>query len=462
MANDNSAALPQYWANTALRFLFQQTPVLGAVNRQFSNELARAGDQVNAYRPARRKTRRKKGTDAYVSTDANLEAIPVVLDQLFYDSFIINDEEESLTIPDLTSTHLVPAIRTIAQGISRALLGRVPAFLRQGSPTLRAGKLGGMTSANSDQYILEAEEILATNLAPMEGLRTAIVHQTVNTKLMGNSNFSRVDGRGQDLATVRTGQVGVIYNTAVIMSQDVMFVYGPNANTEDKAINNASGYEAGEAGSLTVDGGATNFTVGEYVVIESNGQPTYVTAATAATAVTLNEELKFDVADNDVVKHYKANAADGAYAVDHEDEIVIDGHDANKNLQVGQIVSFGAPGVNRRDYVVIEATNTSSTSTTVLLDRPLEIAVADNDAAFPGPAGAMCPVMHNEALAFVSRPMVAVDPRKGAISAVANYEGVGIRVVMQYDSEAGGTRVNLDILAGISVLDVNLLAVMLA
>ena len=463
MANNNFAALPQYWANLALRFLFQQTPVLNAVNRQFSPKLAKAGEQVNAYRAKKRLTRRKKGSANYQTTDAVLEAVPVVLNQLFYDSFIIDDEEESLTIPDLTSTHLVPSVRTIAQGLSRSLLGVTPKFLQQGSPLLRAGKLGGMTQANSDQYILEAEEILTTNLAPNEGLRTAIVHQSVNTKLMGNPNFSRVDAIGADKATVRTGQVGVVYNTAVIMSQDVMFVYGPKTDTEVKNINNVDGYEAGEAGELTVDGGATAFAVGEYVVVESNGQPTYVSATSGATGVTLNEELKYAAADNDVVTHYTAATVDGAYDAKEEGFITIDGHAANKGPQVGQIIAFGT-GANRREYVVIEIDedNSTTTSTEVLLNEPLEIALADNDAAFPGPKGAMCPVFHKDAVAFVSRPMVAVDPRKGAMSAVANYQGVGIRVVMQYNSEIGGTRVNLDILAGISVLDVRLMAVMLA
>ena len=40
MANDNSAALPQFWATRALDVLFGETPILGAVNRQYDSQLA--------------------------------------------------------------------------------------------------------------------------------------------------------------------------------------------------------------------------------------------------------------------------------------------------------------------------------------------------------------------------------------------------------------------------------------
>ena len=43
MANSLSAALPQFWANTALMQLMELTPAAQAVNRQFAPQLARAG-----------------------------------------------------------------------------------------------------------------------------------------------------------------------------------------------------------------------------------------------------------------------------------------------------------------------------------------------------------------------------------------------------------------------------------
>lgn len=457
MANSLSAALPQFWANTALMQLMEMTPAAQSVNRQFAPQLARAGDQVNAYRADKRTIRRKDGSDNNTEADANLTAVPVVLDQYFYDAFVITDEDEALSIAQLTDLFLVEAVRTIARGVDRAILGRVHAFLRQGTPAKRAGKLGGMTTSNASDYILEAEEVLTGNLAPMEGLRTAIVHHTVNTKLMGTDVFQRADARGGS-NTIQTGEVGTVYNTRVIMSQNVNYVSASGADTQIAAINNTGGYAAGTASALTVTDPGTDWTAGEYVVVAGNDQPTWVSATGGATSITLNEALKYAVSDAAVVTHYLKCANEATERVAGYKKTMTFTHSAGKNLQVGQLLSFGT--TSRHTYTIIEVSATTSTTTTVLLDRPLEATVASGAAAFPGPAGAMCPVLHRDAIAFVSRPMR--EKNKGAISAVANYEGIGIRVSMQDELSSSGTRVVVDLLAGVSVLNVDLCCVMLA
>jgi len=457
MANSLSAALPQFWANTALMQLMEMTPAVQSVNRQFAPQLARAGDQVNAYRADRRYTKRKDGADNNTEDDANLTAVPVVLDQYFYDAFVITDEDESLSIAQLTDLFLVEAVRTIARGVDRAVLGRVHAFLQQGTPSKRAGRLGGMTTSNAEDYILEAEEVLADNLAPMDGLRTAIVHHTVNTKLMGTDVFMRSDARGMD-PSVQTGQVGTVFNTRVIMSQNVNYVNSASADTQDGAINNTGGYAAGHTAAMTCTDPGENWEVGEYAVVEGNDQPTYLTATTGTTSITLNEALKYDVADAAVIKHYLHVENEATERAAGYKKTMTFTHNAGKNLQVGQLLSFGT--TSRHTYTIIEVSATTSTTTTVLLDRPLEATVASGADAYPGPAGAMCPVMDSNAIAFVSRPMR--EKNKGAISAVANYEGIGIRVSMQDELASSGTRVVVDLLAGVSVLNEDLCCVMLA
>ena len=463
--NSNSAALPQFWAMTGLRILMEETPALGAVNRQFAPDVARAGNQVNAWRADRRTIRRKTADDNYTANAASLTAVPVVLDQYFYDSFIIKDEEDSLSLADLTRTHALPALQTIARGINRVILGRVHAFLRQGTPSKRAGRLGKMTAANSDDYILEAEEVLAGNLAPMEGMRTAIVHHTVRTKLLGNDLFNRVDARGQDQAAVRTGEVGSIFSTSVMMSQDVNYVDSTIADTQTAAVNNSGGYAAGTTSALTVTDPGDNWQAGEYVVIEGNDQPTYVASTASATSITLNEALKYAVADAAVITHFKAVTNEATErAAGYQKEMTFT-HTSGKQLQVGQLISFGTS--SRHTYTIIERSATTATTSTVLLDRPLESTVASGATAFPGPGGvasggSMNPVFHEDAIAFVSRPMKEVNPRGGANSAVVNLRGIGLRVVEQYDSSEGGWRYNVDLLAGVSVLDTDLLCVMLA
>jgi hypothetical protein len=457
MANSLSAALPQFWANTALMQLMELTPAAQAVNKQFAPQLARAGDQVNAYRADRRVIRRKDGADANTEADANLTAVPVVLDQYFYDAFVITDEDESLSIAQLTELFLVEAVRTIARGVDRSILGRVHSFLREGSPEKRAGRLGAMTTANAETFILEAEEVLAGNLAPMEGLRTAIVHHTVNTKLMGTDVFMRADARGGS-QTVATGEVGTVFNTRVIMSQNVNYVSAAGADTQSSTINNAPGYAAGEVGALTVVDPGTDWAPGEYVTIEGNDQPNWVASTASATSITLNEALKYDVADSAPIVHYLKVTNEAVERTAGYKKSMTFTHTSGKQLQQGQLISFGTS--SRHTYTIIEVSATTATTSTVLLDRPLEATVASAAVAFPGPAGAMCPVLHRDAIAFVSRPMR--EKNKGAISAVANAGGIGVRVSMQDELASSGTRVVVDLLAGVSVLNEDLLCVLLA
>lgn len=459
MANDNTASVPQFWALRGLQVLVEMTPAAMSVNRQFAPQLARAGEQVNAYRAARRTTRRKDGTDAYTATDATLIPVPVVLDQIFFDSFFIYDEEASLSITELTRTHLEPAIHTIARGIDRAILGRIHAFLRSGEPLKRAGRLGKMTKSNAADYILEAEEVLMGNLAP-DGERTAIVHHTANTKLMGSDLFQRADQRGVN-PTVLTGEVGTVYNTRVIVSQNVNYVYEPNADTQSSTVNNASGYAAGYSGALTVTDPGTDWTVGEFVLIDGNDQPNYITAATLGTSITLDEELKYAVVDTAPIVHFLKATNEAVVRAAGYKKVMKFTHTSGKNLQVGQLLAFEGGG-GRHTYTVIEVEASTATTTDVYLDRPLEQQVGSGEDAFPGPSGSINPVFHRDAVALVTRPMKMVDRSKGADSGVANWRGIGLRVVMQHEANNGGDRVNLDILAGISVLDQDLMCAMLA
>ena len=117
-------------------------------------------------------------------------------------------------------------------------------------------------------------------------------------------------------------------------------------------------------------------------------------------------------------------------------------------------------GAGRRDYTIIKS-EANGSDRDIYLDRPLDIALADDDLAFPGPAGSMNWAMHRNCLALVTRPLAAPQEGTGAMAAVLSHNDVGMRVVMQYDSSLQGTRVNMDILAGVALLDANLCVTLL-
>ena len=95
----------------------------------------------------------------------------------------------------------------------------------------------------------------------------------------------------------------------------------------------------------------------------------------------------------------------------------------------------------------------SGTSTTVTLDRPLEYAVANDAKAFPGPYGAFNWAFHRDAIALVSRPLAMPNNQMGVLTKVGVHNDISMRVAMQYDIDAGGTKVNFDLLCGVAVLD---------
>ena len=78
------------------------------------------------------------------------------------------------------------------------------------------------------------------------------------------------------------------------------------------------------------------------------------------------------------------------------------------------------------------------------------------DKCFPGPAGALNMAFHRNAIALVTRPLAIPNNAMGVLSHVGVYNDIAMRVSMQYSIAQGGTVVNLDILAGVAVLDTNL------
>jgi hypothetical protein len=216
---------------------------------------------------------------------------------------------------------------------------------------------------------------------------------------------------------------------------------------------------AGGSGSQACSGITGAVVTGEFLTVAGNMQPTHITAHTETagdtTAVTLNEANKYATEASAATVRYKACDAAADYPAGYSKGIVVDGYTTGKAPQIGQLLAFGT-GASRRTYTVIESEDAGATCT-VYLDRPLEVAVANNDKAFPGPYGAMNLAFHRDALALVTRPLALPDTRMGVMAAVVPLNGIGMRVLMQYDINAGGTVVNCDILAGVAVLDSALL-----
>ena len=230
----------------------------------------------------------------------------------------------------------------------------------------------------------------------------------------------------------------------------------PGSTTVTGAIDNGAGYALGST-VLTVDGLAAAIANGSWCTIGGDMTPQQITATVGAgtpTQLTVTPGLATPVADDAVITVYTAGAIDEAanYAAGWVKPITVDGFTVAP--KVGQLVSFGTD--SDRYGSVFE-----SSTTEINVDRALKLQALNDKVVGLGPAGNYNFAMHPNAVSLVSRPLAQPVEGAGARSAVVEYGGVALRVVITYDGEAQGHRVTVDHLAGIEVMDQNLGCVML-
>lgn len=451
--NSLDAFIPELWAQEGLAVLEENMVMANLVHRDFENTIANFGDVVNTRKPSEFKVRRKTDGTTLVQQDAVATNVPVPLDQWFYASFVIRDGEGSKSFQELREVYLVPAMQAIARGVDRALLGRVHAYL--GAPAARVGRLGALSSTTAKDYILDARERLNVNKAPMDG-RRLVMAPTAETAMLKTDIFLKANERGDGGTALENATLGRILGFDTYMCQNVNCVL-TGAEISNTVITLTEPYAAGEAGALACASIGTELVAGEYFIVTGNEQPTWALTVANSTSVVLHEALKYATLDNAPCYRYKACANEATERAAGYSKSMTLTHGAGKYLQVGQLLSFGVTVATRHTYTIIEADVVDLTHTTVYLDRPLAIIVASGAAAFPGPYGSMNLAFHRDALALVTRPLAIPANQLGVMAAVVPHNGIGMRVLAQYDINAGGTIVNCDILAGVAVLDSGLL-----
>lgn len=449
-ANDNDALIPELWAMEGLRILEANLVMAQLVHRDFSPLVASFGDVVNTRRPNDVRSMRKTDADSVTSQDAVVTNVRVPLDQHHIQSFVIKDGEASKSMQDLIQIHLEPHVKALARGVDRGLLGQAHRFFR--TPALRAGRLASLSSSNAKDYALEAREILNKNLATPDG-RNLVLSPASETALLKTDLFLAANQRGDGGSALENARLGRILGFDTFMAQNVPSL-STGADTVAGTVTNALAAGAAIA-SQAVTVTSYEAIVGEFVNVAGNDQPVYITARTASTnttAITLSEATKYATGGSAVLTVFKACDVNGAYAAGYTKEIVVDGWTTGAAPQVGQMIAFGTGG-SRHVYTILESYESTTGEQSLLLDRPLDTALANNDKAFPGPYGSFNLAFQKDAIAMVNRPLAAPI---GVPNYVANYKGLSLRVVMQYDSAIQGHRVNLDLLCGYALLNANL------
>lgn len=448
--NQVQAFDPQFWANESLAIL-EENMILGQlVNRDFEPIIANFGDTVNTRRVGEFAAIRKGTTDNVTVQDATATNVQVVLNHHVHTSFLIRDGEESKSITSLVDTYMAPSMIAQARYVDHVLAAQVYQFLGNSY-----GRLGHMDQADVTDRITGVRNILNKNKAPMQS-RNMILTPNTETYFLKHTDFTQAFAVGDQGTALREANLGRLYGFDNFMAQNEPSITPGVSTIVVGAVNNAAGYAAG-ATTMTVDGFAAAIIAGSWFKVDGDDVPQRVVSTVGGatpTSITFAPGLKTSVLDNAAVTIYTPGQVnfDGGYAAGWTGPITVDGFSVAP--QIGQMLTFGTAA---NTYGVLSATTTS-----VTLDRPLDVAINDNDYAEPGPAGEYNFAFLRDALTMVVRPLAVPRAGIGALSSVVSLNNLSMRAVLTYDGNKQGTLVTLDMLMGVTVLDTRLGAVLLA
>ncbi len=311
-----------------------------------------------------------------------------------------------------------------------------------------------MSISNVKARILGTRNLMNINKAYEAG-RNLIWSPSSETIALSLPEFTQVQDAGDQGLALREAWLGRKFQFNNYMCQNMAEVATGNT-TSTGAINLSAGYAVGST-SFVVNGITGSIPDGIWMKIAGDDTPLRVLSASDVlgntTGIITTTGLKTAVVNSAVITFYTPGAVNftAGYAAGWSKPIVVNTFTVAP--KAGQIVAFGTQSAL---YTVVEATTTS-----ILLDRPLESAITDTLSVNIGPAGSYNFAFTRDALTLVVRPLALPRAGAGAMGAVVNHNGLSMRAVITYDGNKQGHLVTLDMLCGIKVLDTNLGAVML-
>ena len=130
-------------------------------------------------------------------------------------------------------------------------------------------------------------------------------------------------------------------------------------------------------------------------------------------------------------------------AVTADDEITLVSNASASATLTGKVMAGDILTIDGKQYLATETAEASSNEIDVTLDRP--ITVSANTAVAIAAGGGQNLVFHENAFAFVTRPLAAPA---GVESYVTSYNGISLRVVRGYDMTYKKEMLSMDVLYG--------------
>ena len=451
-SNDVDAYVPEFWANESLAILEENMVMGNLVHRDFEPIIQSYGDVINTRRPGEFVAKRKTPNDNVTIQDANATNVQVPLNQQLHVSFMIRDGEESKSFKSLVEEYMFPAMLAQARLVDQILLGQVYQFLGT-----TYGLLGGLSSSNAVQYVTGIRNKQNIKKAYVDG-RNLVLTPSSETAFLNNAAFTDANRVGDDGTALREASLGRKLGYDIWMCQNASSISA--GNTLLSGAINGGNLTVGST-VLTVNGFTGAVTTGSWMTVAGDATPQRITAHTETlgntTSITISPGLRSAILTAAVVTTYVPGQVDQSvsptgYAAGWAKPIVYDTFTVDP--VAGHLVAFGTA----TDVYSICQVDTAAK--TILLDRPLDAAIADNALINIGPIGDYNFAFHKNALALVVRPLAMPREGIGARSAVVNAGGLSMRATITYNGEKQGTLVTLDMLLGVAILDTNLGGIM--
>lgn len=453
-SNDTAAFVPEQWAQESVRLLTEQMVYGATVHTDFSPIVAKYGEKVHTRKITELVGKRKQNDlDDIEDQDVSASDIEVTLNQRVYCSFIIGDGERSKSFKDLVVEYLEPAMRGNSRMLDQCIAGQVYQFLDN-----KAGGLGMLDKDNAHDYLLDARGVFNDNKVSMDNRWLGLASPT-ETNMQKVDLFKSAERIGDGGTALRNAFLGRVAGWNTFLELNTPSVRG----AAQKTATTVNGAVA--AGSTTIVAtSAANCVVGNFITCVGDMTPLRITAISTNT-LTVDRPTSRAIANGAALYIYQTALVNQASAipVGQTHAAASDGYPANwmKGIEfdgaatpkVGQMCTFGA---GTAAYCIIQVNGTE-----ILLDRPLEAAIANNAVINLGPDGDYNFCYKREALALVNRPMALPMAGTGVRSAAAQFENMSLHVKISYDDVKEGHRVNIGGLFGIAVLDANLGGVLL-
>jgi len=300
---------------------------------------------------------------------------------------------------------------------------------------------------------------LNDNKAYVQG-RNLILNSAMETEALKEDIFLSAEQVGDDGTALREASLGRKLGFSTFMCQNMpVTTVAALASTQANYLGAA--VAVGDT-AWTLDGG--NVPNGAYISLEGDTMPNRcVSGGGTANIVTLRGARVANAGTVSDMYLPQAGAVDLAghagvttYPAGYAKRIKVDGTGVGT---LGQLVAFStdAPVYIAGEYCIVAIPAAGY----IVLDRPLDFAIANDYIVEYGPIGNYNFAFHKNALALVTRPLAQPKSGTGALSGVANFNDLSMRVTITYDGTKQGHLVTLDVLAGVKVLDTNLGAVML-